>query len=367
MKLINKKNLIIFFICVFFIFSACKDPIFFTILIEPPKIEPKIKGSPTNFVLFNENMYVASGKTLYYYRVNETDGVYSSGGWNERYIGQNIGMLAASTSYLYMMCLTDHNKSVTREILRMDTAGSIAPIPPIPGDYTIVQSIYEANNSLYIGAQNSEKAYYIHELDSSGVFKDTGIHYALSGAAYNGSVFLCTNSGIFNNGILIGSASVFCSMINLGGGIAAITENGYLYKVEASGLSEIANLGSRNATGALTIWEGSSSAEKLLLVGKKDVGASLSSGYTYGYSEIVIDGNWILEGAGFKEPGFDPPTSVDDNQRYSSSLGVLAVNHMYQTKDKRIFAATHKDGVWSYKERNDGTGTIRFMWNAEDD
>lgn len=68
----------------------------------------------------------------------------------------------------------------------------------------------------------------------------------------------------------------------------------------------------------------------------------------------------ILNSNSFREPGKTPPTTVGDNERYISSLGKVPVNHIFQAEDGVLFAATQKEGVWSYRKR-DGVE----MWNSE--
>jgi len=68
MKSFVKKILTLFSIV--FLFSTCNDPVFFIVHEETPLLKPLIEGSPTNFVVFGDAMYVASGRFLFTVKVS---------------------------------------------------------------------------------------------------------------------------------------------------------------------------------------------------------------------------------------------------------------------------------------------------------
>jgi hypothetical protein len=137
---------------------------------------------------------------------------------------------------------------------------------------------------------------------------------------------------------------------------------------DASSLNSIARLTKDKirfpATGALAVWK-NENGDRLLLVGRQDVFiSSPSSGYTYGYMELNI-----TEGirGNFDEPGLNSVSTVNDgdNGKYKSSLGKYPVNFIIQSPEadgsRIVFASTQKEGVYSYREREDDN----WSWNAE--
>jgi hypothetical protein len=386
-----------------FVFQACNDPVFYTISQEVKPIEPRIKGSPTNFVVFNNTMFVASGKSLHWYK-NTDDEQF---GWdNEKnnvpQPGGRITCLAATDGYLYALCYDDadspssavvrrYSGSVNWEKLGGSTGLNI-------GDYDSLQSIYAAGEVLFISAEKSNNfdILYLDEaggsansikklayLDGSGETPE----YAgeLCGAVYDGAYYLCTKGqGIYKTNdpsggaIRLESSSDidysgidYTGIINLGNTIAAITREGKLYTVQDSVAETNVAMGSL-ATGALAIWKQDASANprKLLLSGRQgSLEYTTSSGYTYGYLELELelDSGGLKNGENFREPGKDPSSITDgDNDRYKSTIGKQPIKHIFQApfeidNKRTLFASTQKNGVWSYKER-DGTP----QWNAEE-
>ena len=427
---------IIFLAIMITIAVSCSDDIYYKIYDEPPLIPPMIKGSPTNFVVFNSEMYVAAGKNLYIY--NETDKSWKKKTIKFEDTSYNITQLARTDTRVYALCFIDKDASVVRKILWSDAAKIAADnweeIPKFntaaAEKYSIAQSIYSADNKLYIGAQfsgdsskESEKLneYAVHVLDSNHnteapVF--SGENYAiLYGAVYDGATtYICTSNGIFARALNDNSAGAnpmevvkvksevnnFIGIISLpDGSVAAINRGGTLYKIEnltetvcgSENCDNKEDLGSdkttcpdcggdvvevkitktkkivslpneRWASGAIALWKDiNNSSNQLLLVGRQDREYTTTTGYTYGYMELELDSSGsIPETSVFQEPGVGNITTVHNNTRYASSLGILPINHMYQSKVNGIlFASTHQSGVWSYKERNK-----EFLWNSEE-
>ncbi|MCL2442137.1 MAG: hypothetical protein FWD13_01570 [Treponema sp.] len=386
-----KKNIIVLFLTlVILVITACNDPIFYTISKETPLQKPRIDGSPTKFVEFDGAMFVASGKSLYYYK----DDI-----WNRISLENWIRDIAATSGHLYI-CTEESGEMIWRasdlnfQWNRIST-GTLN-----------VQKIFGVTNALYISSitgSGSTFTYAIHNLPDSGtslqeVSTGTNGVSMLNGVAASGSdVFLCSTfdntdrnnvkGGIFHTTIGSSAAALvpgsfipvitqdtptllrFTGIISLDTTpniIAAIDYNGRLYKVTPSGLdgpvAEIKD--GRRTTGALGIWQDKNNptSDRLLLVGRQDIGYSLTTGFTYGYIELKfsVDGTINAE---FKNPGSDPlPTTISNYEQFLSSLGKNPINYIHQfSGNGMLFASTQYRGVWSYKVRE---GSLQ--WNAED-
>jgi len=346
---------------------TCSDPIFYAVSREIAQREPLIKGSPTNFVEFDDNifdgaMYVASGKNIWKYK----NGSWSSHGQN-RWIAQ----LAATEKFLYALC--DDNS-----VIRFD--------PSLSPSYSVIsnaKSIFAAKDVLFFSNNEGNDSYSISYRDDSGATGviATGVSM-LKGAAYdgvdtyylstNGSGTFCINENSLDLAERINNDTNFIGIISLDTSstphtVVGITRNGNLHRITSSGISSITGFDDRLANGALALWrkdKNNSLYPALLLAGRQDrLTYTADSGYTYGYQELVLDETTgEISGSSFNEPGKASPSTVgSDNESYMSSLGKNPVNHIFQAKDGVLFASTQKNGVWSYRER-DGL----WQWNAED-
>ncbi|MDR3171287.1 MAG: hypothetical protein LBU17_06605, partial [Treponema sp.] len=122
-----------------------------------------------------------------------------------------------------------------------------------------------------------------------------------------------------------------------------------------------------NFTGALALSQTKVNEEvpvHLLLLG---IHGSTSS-TTHGYREIVLNTDRTLpSNLGLNTPGRDSDhSSVSNYDTYNSTLGKHPVISMLQAPDKidthmTLFAATTKNGLWSYRSRNG-----EWQWNAEE-
>jgi hypothetical protein len=395
---------ILLFVPLLFSFGSCdQEEIFFLISQDFEWIEPLIKGSPTNFATFTvngtERMYVASGKKLWH---------YANSRWakSEEFVSENpdspdpdvsyiningthlntgeirISHIASTNEYLYVLLLDNSERPITREIWRMDTGGRWALVTGTTGYYTVFQSIYSANNTLYIGAQrNNANDYGILEVNADGKIEETVIKgsssHLLYGAASNGSqTFLCTLGGIYlpgSNRPITGSLGLteedepvvilnFLGIITLEDNtVVAITRDGKLYEVSAGVVTEKAEFGDDrwSASGALATWKDRDAPDniKRLLAGRLELSTSLTTGHTFGYMEMELDAGGGLSTA----PSFASPTLTSDSG-YSSSLGTLPVNHLFQAPNGYLFASTQRDGVWVFREHRVGAEPT---WNAE--
>jgi hypothetical protein len=398
----EKRNLLFLFTVVFFILSACNDPIFFTISQEVEPKDPRIEGSPSNFAVFNNAMYVASGTRLYRYIELDDAWIWQ----NAPAPGGRILQVASTNSFLYALCLDGSNMTVKRtgntgeswETMRGETAFDFNGVST---DYNRFQYIFAAGDVLFIGAfsSNNYAVLYIDENDPENEIKILKLSEPtetqqivlgeISGAVKTGtSYYISTRRrGIFkidnpaDGAILLDDIEgnetetvniSFTSIINLGdtaGTIALMARNGQLYTLSEDILTRKdgieLKIGSHTflSTGALTIWVDSEDSDRrLLLAGRQDrLDYSVTSGFAYGYLEVELDNNGIKEGALFREPGSTSVSSVTDNDRFKSTIGRHPVNHIFQAPDGILFASTQRNGVWSYRERETG-----WQWNAEE-
>jgi hypothetical protein len=380
MKIPLIKLLILFLVVLSL--GSCYDPIFFKVTEEVPLLDPLIGGSPVNFVILNGEMYVASGKKIFVYNRN------GDSKWSEwQKLDAFVIRLTTTENSLYALLLNNNNG----KIIRFDNNGDSFEVD---ASYN-VQSIYAVGNILFASVSIVESKskisytiYYKDESDPSSVFNaipDTNSASVLSGAVSDGTYYyLCTYSGIFcvlidpvflsaqTTGVL-GLNYGFNGIIKLNDAYsAAICNNGDLYEITNAAISETKAAGFddiRYSTGALALWrENKDAPPSLLLVGRKEYYYSTTTGYSNGYVEIELDTDTgaIKPDAKFIEPGKNALSSIENNDRYSSTLGEKVINHIIQTPadiDEKmlLFASTQKDGVWSYRERKEGT-----LWNAEE-
>jgi hypothetical protein len=362
----------IFFVTAILTFGTCNDPIFYTISLEEKMLEPRIKGSPTNFVAFNNNMYVASGPVVYRYEGTNTG--TGRGIWEETKPGGGNVFALAATDKLYALCA----ESSSKKVLMVSNEGRIWSKVNELGS-AIINTIYAANNQLFIGAGGIGKYYILSGNDFTTKLTDTE-NKMLNGAAYNNGVYyLSTKDLITDNGggiysieesALSTGASArllrngsFIGIINTGNVVLAITRSGTFNTVTPNSVDQVSgvSMGNRLATGALAVWE--SNGNRLLLAGRQDsIGTTVTNGYSHGYIEAGIDINGAITG-NFDEPGKKDLSTINkgDNERYGSSIGKYSINHIFQAGDGTLFVSTQKNGVWSYRDRSKG-----WSWNAED-
>jgi len=392
MKNNNIHFYILILITVLFSFTTCNDPIFNMIARETKIEEPLIKGSPTNFVLFTEideedenikteKMFVASGRNLW---------SYNDGNWSSEKLDMHIIQIAATDNFLYVLCYKDTDKAVVRELRRRGASEkNWTTLEFDTGGFNNLHSIYSAGQLVYIGSQGSQKdnadkfaIISINDTGTSVKVTDDG-DALLIGAAYNGIPFLLTRTGILVDGTMRTMDNPnFMGIIALPDNtVVAINRNGNLYEVSSTGINTEALAtfnDNRRTTGAMAIWEDKDDPSKqLLLVGRGDTSYSTISGYTHGYVELLIDETGNIGSNIYREPGpYDKDidktnfpttihTTVDDRKQYYSSLGTNPVNFIFQipetvAPEKILFAATQRNGVWSFRDR-DGVP----QWNTE--
>lgn len=170
--------------------------------------------------------------------------------------------------------------------------------------------------------------------------------------------------------------------------ILAMDRSGTLYRVNTANFSDLGkklteNPSSEKFTGAFAVWRDKDTGwdpndpsvkpkPKWLLVGRGSTSTSTTAGYNNGYREFKLwkdDGNFNDTGL-FSDPGTQAGSTVDNNALFITTLGVYYVNHLFQvpkTIDPKmvLFAATEKNGLYSYRERTEGTAK-KWQWNAEE-
>jgi len=356
--MLRKTFYIFIFSLVTLIFSTCNDPVFYTVSQSISPIPPLISGTPTNFVEWNNAMYVASGRNIWEYK-NDTN--LNKWIWTRYGQDKRIRRIAATSSSLYAVC----------DDLSVKSFNS-----PTTSSTVIFNAklIFAANNILYYetyDGQNNGSIYSYNGTASTPItYGGETLKANLRGVASN---YLVTNNkGVFSVSgttatLIPGSDDKrFTGIIQLNNTVVvAMTRDGNLYKIESNNVSQVASLGRLSpTTGALALW--TKGTDNLLLAGRQEyLGTSTTSGYTYGYMELELDASKnIVAGANFREPGTGSPTTTDNNERFRSSIGAKAVNHIFQAgdNDNTLFASTQLNGVWSLKDRGDGNG---ISWNAE--
>jgi len=381
MKIYLLKLLTLFLII--YSLNSCRNPIFYTVTQETPLIPPLIDGSPSNFVEYNKALHVASGNNIFKYGINnQSECKWSKMDLSNEKLGNYIVSLAATDNSLYVHYL-GNNSSGIRRFNEKDGNSSVGI------NLQLIQSIYAYKNILFICIRNSDTytINYLYENDPSVIKEVTdskSTSVLIGVASDNKYYYLCTYSGIFyvEIGNIDSSSALplkeedkiitgFTGIINLNDNyVAAITKNGDLYEINDTAITKKASFNdSRESTGALGIWKDKDLTKSLLLVGRNEYYYSTISRYTNGYVEIELDNTGrIKDGAKFNdEPGKGPTTSIEDYDRYVSSLGKKIINHFIQapsTIDPKmiLFCSTQKNGVWSYRDHGDDEGVT---WNAE--
>jgi hypothetical protein len=338
--------------------GACnQDPIFSTISKESKPLEPRIKGSPSNMVVFTRGgrdiLCVASGSSIYWYRQNE----WNNSSYSIPAPGGDIIGLAATSSYLYA--------STDEGLKRIGTSGDWTTITG--SDSISVKHVFAANNRVFVGT-GTDPDYSIKEVSGNTLTNvpATGAGM-LTGAAFDGTdCFLSTSKGIYKVGTpgRLSGDNHFMGIINLGGSqiVALERDDGELWNVSPGAITATNRKMDHYATPALALWRQSAgSGPSLLLAGMQEsLSYTTSSAYVNGYREFP------LTGGNPKEPGQDSPTTVSDTAKYTSSIGKHPVNYLFQAPHEvdtgmTLFASTENQGLWSYRER----GGIP-QWNAEE-
>ena len=376
-------------------------------------------------------MYVASGRLHWYAKAPEGSDVDGSQ-WdlNEYHIPQPGGKIIslAVTSdgdggeRLYALCRDGNSVSATLRYIESDGADWVTIPPPVDRTYPVIQSIYadSSTNRLFAGAGKNDAnqaTYAILYLDNetdtlkllrantsifSGAVSDGVTHYlSTRGNGSRGGIFPISEAALKNadQGIAPidpdsiqplsegvaenesgNSNRMFMSIIKLkNGAIIAVERNGgALYKVQNGSFErmrynnqkqDLINIG-KYATEAITLWEridsttGVATSSQIVIGIQGGLFSTTTSSHTYGYVEFELD-----PGSDSIVNRHDPPSqSVDNQDRYTASLGKHPLNHLFQApqsvdENMTFFASTQTAGLWSYRDRPDNGG---LQWNAEE-
>jgi len=368
-------------------------------------------------------VYVATSGALHWYAA--PDEPETAANWEKKYgdrwwnnakgsikqpggSGKILG-LAVTGDYLYALYQTQLRR-IKWDAPEWET---INRDPSISGAISY-ESIFASGDKIFIGGRIAEKErpipctiLYVDTADTTIKLLSNSGTNLLTGAAFNGtSHFLCVNNlhtsggSIFklddssfpapapNNLVELIKDIPFMGLISLEDDatginhtIIAMDRRGKMYTGEGGAFTDTDKSIGR-FTGALALWRDPESLEwdandlskkprpKLLLAGYQgELALTTSSGYTNGYYEfdLVWNGEGKLDTeAAFHEPGKSEVSTVDNNERYLSTIRKYPINSFFQTprdidENMTLFASTIKEGLWSYRGR-DGSP----QWNAEE-
>jgi hypothetical protein len=388
-----------------FFFAACnQNAIFYTISQEPPLREPQIKGTPSNMVVYKGKLYVANRFTLYRYgRPSPTEDPVWDSGFTQP--GGEIRGVAATDNDLFV--LTEGGLKRFVEVSgKWEWKDVSVDSSDDARNYAVLQTIYADTTRLFVGSGTGkldakDDNYAILYWDGTDKLKSlkTGVHL-LSGAVSNGTIhFLSTlGSGIFT---VSGSPPALTSTESLPNpgktGDNKRTVTGIIYLKDAATVVAVDRSGEILAitnpftgftprgkktgnytTGALALWRtpppnpASSSPppdpDSLLLVGIQGTLTSTAQSYTNGYREIELNASGGLPlDLSINVPGTGGTTSVSNSDKYTSSLGKIPINYLFQVPYEidpamPIFASTSGEGLWSYRDHEKNRDV---HWNAE--
>jgi hypothetical protein len=355
--------------------AACdQSPIFFEISREVKPTDPRIKGNPTHIVEIGNSLYVASRRngTIYRYYTGRWSSFSSKGG--------SILELATDGTYLYALTGSDPMSSTSVSKYKVSDDSAQPDDPPRWEKYLIanaglIHTIYgagtdETNGKLF--AWTNSKKLVVYDDDTGWHELKRGVDF-LNGVAYwDGTYYLAVTGGIYtfdgntlSESVLPNTQGNVVAVMSVGNRLVALYSGDFLRFSDSYQSGSPVNFAENNYvssphfSGSIGLWtDPVNPANSLLLVGVR--GGSYST--SHGYREIPLtDGSLNTNKLDFQTPGKNSPSSVNDNDRYGSTIGIHVITALHQAQDGRLFAATTKKGLWSYKER-DGTP----VWNAEE-
>ncbi|MCL2834704.1 MAG: hypothetical protein FWD78_16155 [Treponema sp.] len=326
------------------IFSACnQDSIFADIAVEPPPVDPKIKGSPTNLIFLNDEMYVAAvnSKTIH---------VYSGGGtWRTIAAPDRIGALAASVQNgdLYALAGSD---LADMTLYEYDASGVWNPVDKGEADSYRLQSVYGVNGQIFIGASKGSM-WSIFYLDA-GVLKllientgqlrgaefDSGNYYI---AAYGKGIYETNSLSLIDTETsppVTGSAGKIMGILNVNTVITEVTYDGKILVYDGAEFILISSVSDYNYTGAMSVWNewkpDDPQADPVVYTPPVNgslllLGVTGSGSYTNGYRELTldIDGKPLLSAdqKTLTPGGALSSVKPDDKNKYEASLARYSV------------------------------------------
>lgn len=358
-----KKRFVLLSALGLLLFSCKQSAIFYEISLEVEPIDPQIGGSPTNIVRQGDSFYVASrfGSTIYEYKDSEWVSLSPSPE------NGNIIELAATNDALYALTGTLGSLG-----LQKFSNGSWSSIDT---EGRNVQTIYGAEEYLFAGTIDNASTstltcsiLYVKDGTSQLTLLESNTSL-LKGAVYVGTTYYLATNG---NGILSFTNPLskqvadpdhknIVGIINVGDTVVAVSRDGYILHGNAAGFTAVKAPDVSYFTGALATWKPQDADNpRLLLLGIQG-GSSVS--LTHGYQELLLKEDGTLDAAAIslKNPGENGISSVDDYDQYVVTIGRHPLSSIIQASDDILFAATSKDGLWSYRERGG-----KYLWNGED-
>ena len=359
-------------------------------------------------------VFVASGDLYWYAPRYYTEDSLGNRVWDNTSArwGVDIGIsqphgriidIAATREHLYVLSMSGVGGRDTTSILRLDNStGGWIQIPRPEGSN--LQAIFADPQSGRLFASTLAAIFHLNDQDElaplvilgRSAYNTAGNQVPvpgtglLSGVVYRGGGvhILSTRSGILevtgNDGAWIGAAGdtgdvvrVFMGMIRLpdNATVIAAERTGFLYQVTPGAIARIPNQArdpddssliggdyvniGRDASGALALWEerdadGVLTLDKRMLIAGAQ-GPRHTTHFNNGYVEFTLTPGGSLDTA-IPRRATGTLISVDNNDRYRTSLGRLPINHLFQApweidENMTFFASTQTDGLWSYRVR----------------
>ncbi len=367
--------------------SCDQSAIFNSISSETQKADALVQGTPSRIVKVGNDLFVANG---YLWKRDATPANNGSGTWSKATRPADssgelkVRNIATDGTNLYAYTVADTNtisedtvETAVWESADGGTSWSSSALTNNTG-YRIY-TIYTANGELFAGGRKDststtyESEYALLRYDGTEFVSlldgltDGG---QFTGAAYDGTnyYFAMSELGIYKTSTLTALSSSNIASGTSGYTITGITAVGQsLTKsvVAVGGYYDSDNILFSNQGAAFTD-TGTSSAYFTGAIAEYDTGTSgvadgvpdyLLIGYkygtTYGYREIAL-ASGELTGISLSKPSSD--SSVNDYDQYASSLGVVPVNHLYQSWEGTaniLYASAQVEGLWSTVDKGD--------------
>ncbi len=345
--------------------SCDQSPIFDSISKETEPKDPKVQGSPGKIVEFGSNAYVANGSIFRY-------PIAGSGSW-EKAGNPDSGVFVldlASTGTEILYALTAEGTSSTTTKIWKSTDASAwtditATLTAALAGYSNFDSIYVANEILFIGAHKSTTEYAILAYDGStatvvlsglaagghlvGAVRDGTDYYAATSTL---GVFSGATTASFGATAIAGSTGyMLTGLIVVGSEVVAVGDEILLRGI--SGTVSAVDYSDEDYffTGAAYVYDSGGTNEDILLLG---LGKTSDS---FGYLEAVLVTDALPASISLKSPGSGSPTSTVDGDQYESSLGLVPVTSFWRDGAGILFVSTSGEGLWSYRDEE---------WNAEE-
>ncbi|MDR0785091.1 MAG: hypothetical protein LBE74_04305 [Treponema sp.] len=333
------------------LFSCDQDHIFYKISQEVKPTDPRIMGGPTAIVQLGAKLYSTSrmGGTVHVYENDSWSRLPSPGGKILELATDNISLFVLIGEPMETTYIKKYDGTAWDEVVHGNFETIIGA-----GDET-------SGGRIFAATKTAVDAY-----DTGGLNGTMSPGALLMGAAYlNGVYYLAVaEKGIFTyDGVKFSPSAVSGSVgkntvgvLTVGNEVVAVTRFGEILRGDSSGFTVALSAGSY-LTGGMGLWE-ENGTNTLLLVGLQ--GYSIST--VLGYREIVLEQGALPKKPSIFKPGLHSPSTVSNADKYDSTIGIHVVTDIAQAADSKIlFAATTKNGLWSYRFR-DGSD----VWNAEE-